>query len=154
MCFIFSAVCVLSVCVDSVEMFDHRCYLHLRSQQKRSTRHCIMHPSSLHIFLLSFSIRSIVHICTRLDFSNDQTQSIHILMSQGQMDEATRAMCYALRNPGPGKSPTKSRQLVWPRLSGHTSSLFSTIALSLTRPGCSGPRWACRCFKPHSQCSC
>ena len=28
-------------------------------------------------------------------------------MSTAQMDEATRAMCYALRNPGPGQKPLK-----------------------------------------------
>ena len=41
-------VCVL-VCGDSNEMFDDRCDLQSRLQQKTSTRHCIMHRSSLHV---------------------------------------------------------------------------------------------------------
>ena len=84
------------------------------------------------MFTLSFSIRSIIHICTHLDFPNDQTESIHILMSQGQMDEATRAMCYALRNPGPGKSPTKLkdiRKMVYKK-DGRTRPTLAAIALA------------------------
>ena len=37
------------VCGDSNEMFDDRCDLQSRLQQKTSTRHCIMHRSSLHV---------------------------------------------------------------------------------------------------------
>ena len=32
-------------------------------------------------------------------------------MSTGQMDEASRAMCYALRNPGKGQKPVKLKNI-------------------------------------------
>jgi hypothetical protein len=48
------------------------------------------------------------------------------------MDEATRAMCYALRNPGPGKSPTKLkdiRKMVFKK-DGRTRPTLAAIALA------------------------
>jgi hypothetical protein len=62
-----SVVCVC-VCDSSAEKVGDRCHLQPRSHRKTSTRHCITHLSSLHMFFTAFfSIRFNIPTRSRLD---------------------------------------------------------------------------------------
>ena len=91
-----------------------------------------MHRSSLHIHFSAFLfVPSFTSVHT-LIFPTTKPNRFTFLMSQGQMDETTRAMCYALRNPGPGKSPTKLkdiRKMVFKK-DGRTRPTLAAIALA------------------------